>query len=293
MTHSESIVNLVAALAKAQATMGSAHKSADNPYYHTRYADLASVWDACRQSLTENGLAVVQVPVFLPDQPDWVFLDTRLFHETGEWIESRLGAKPFKATKGEGGVVLAPGDAQAIGSALTYLRRYALSAMVGVAPADDDGEAATGRNPDRPAPATRAKPATQAKASPQASAQADLNKPLDVAEEWKFIFRSAKELGFTEAQKTIVQAIAKGPIVAKGGPKDGKDWTAAQWDLAREQFGARAAWVNKCQAAGLPDLAAAIHQCSVLKVCWPEPWTAEHMATLDAFKFPTAEEARP
>jgi hypothetical protein len=87
------------------------------------YADLASVWRACRKQLAKNGLAVVQV---ITDRT----LITRLTHKSGQWIEGDIRIA-LDSTSGRT-------EVQSFGSALTYLRRYALSAMVGVAPDDDD-----------------------------------------------------------------------------------------------------------------------------------------------------------
>jgi hypothetical protein len=126
---------LAAALAKAQSDIQPAAKDKTNPAFRSRYADLASVWDACRAPLTKAGLSVVQLPVDVGE--DRAGLRTLLLHSSGEWIETLVSARLTKA------------DAQGLGSALTYLRRYSLSALVGVAPDDDDGNAAAGRGDDR------------------------------------------------------------------------------------------------------------------------------------------------
>lgn len=139
MRTSDSIAALAAALAKAQASMAGAKKDATNPHFRSRYADLASVWEACRDALTRNGLSVVQMTE--PQDGDSVCVTTRLMHASGEWIEGDLVIPVVKA------------DAQGYGSALTYARRYALAAAVGVAPEDDDGNAAAAAKPDRSIPA--------------------------------------------------------------------------------------------------------------------------------------------
>lgn len=154
---------LARALAKAQAVMESAKKTSTNPFLSKenskagRYADLASVWDACREPLTSNGLAVVQL-VTSADKTS-VTVETRLLHEGGESISSTLTMPVEKAT------------AQGVGSAITYARRYSLSALVGVAPDDDDGNAASGRDqgppdvgppkPVAPSPPSNVRPITQ------------------------------------------------------------------------------------------------------------------------------------
>ena len=130
MQTSENINELATALAKAQAKIEGATKDKNNPAFKSKYADLSSVWDACRQSLTDNGLSVVQVAEGDGTQATIV---TRLMHASGQWIEGTLIVRPAKT------------DAQGIGSAITYARRYALASMVGVCPEDDDGNAASDR----------------------------------------------------------------------------------------------------------------------------------------------------
>jgi len=130
-TQSPSVTALAVALAKAQAAIAPAVKDKTNPAFKSRYADLPSVWDACRKPLTDNGLSIVQMPVDAAE-PGRVALTTILLHSSGEYISSTVSTRLNKD------------DAQGIGSALTYLRRYALSAVVGVvADEDDDGNAAS------------------------------------------------------------------------------------------------------------------------------------------------------
>ena len=129
---SDSIAQLAAALAAAQGQMAGAAKDSVNPHFQSRYADLASVWDACREALSKNGLAVMQ-PVST-DGHQRVTVTTILAHKSGEWVERDLILTAQQATP------------QAVGSAITYGRRYGLGAMVGVAPEDDDAEAAEGRD---------------------------------------------------------------------------------------------------------------------------------------------------
>lgn len=131
LTSSPTIGALAAALAKAQGAMRAAAKDAENPHFRSKYADLASVLDACREPLAANGLAVIQLPE--DAGPGRVAIRTVLAHASGEYVATVVSAPLGQQT------------AQAIGSALTYLRRYSLSAVVGVAPDDDDGEAAMGR----------------------------------------------------------------------------------------------------------------------------------------------------
>lgn len=127
---SESIAALAAALSKAQGDITGALKDSSNPFFKSKYADLASCWDACRAQLSENGLAVIQTTDIIADRP---VLVTTLAHSSGEWIKSITP-------------ILTKDDSpQAQGSGITYARRYALAAIVGLAQIDDDAEAAQGR----------------------------------------------------------------------------------------------------------------------------------------------------
>lgn len=139
MKTSESIKDIAAALAKAQAKIKGAEKDADNPFFGSTYATLASVWDACRDAITANGLSVAQG---VEGDGELAKVVTRLMHSSGEWIESEISVRPMKmkVDKNDPEKQITP---QSVGSALTYARRYALAAMVGVAPEDDDGNAAS------------------------------------------------------------------------------------------------------------------------------------------------------
>ena len=150
MQTSDQIADLAAALAKAQGAMRGALKDSENPFFRSKYADLASVWEACREPLTTNQLAIVQFPSASfegkPEAYEWttktgevrygvrvptvVSVRTRLMHSSGQWLEDTTST------------MLPNADPQAVGSAVTYLRRYALAAVAGVAPEDDDAEAA-------------------------------------------------------------------------------------------------------------------------------------------------------
>lgn len=141
MKTSEQIDLIAAALAKAQGAMDGAIKAKSNPHLKSKYADLEAVVDAIKKPLAENCIAYLQ-SVGNTEADKWPVIVTRLVHSSGQWIESEPLTVP-----------LAKLDAQGIGSATTYGRRYQLAALAGVAPEDDDGnDAAT-----PPAPA--AKPA--------------------------------------------------------------------------------------------------------------------------------------
>lgn len=160
MKTSEQINELAAAMAKAQGQMKGAVKDSANPFFSSKYADLESVWDACREPLSGNGLCVIQTPrvkfVGSPEPYEWtskggekrygvrvvtqVSVVTRLIHTSGQWLQDVTST------------ILPTGDAQAVGSAITYLRRYALQSVAGIAPEDDDGNKATGKQDHAEAP---------------------------------------------------------------------------------------------------------------------------------------------
>ena len=134
MNKSESIKELATALAKAQGSIKGAIKDSSNPFFKSKYADLASVVEAIRSAFAANGLSYIQTVE--PSQADEVRVETMILHESGEWISCGVLALPVSKV-----------DAQGYGSALTYARRYSLSAAVGVAPEDDDGNAASATKP--------------------------------------------------------------------------------------------------------------------------------------------------
>lgn len=123
---------LFASLAIAQKYIVGAVKDASNPFFKSKYADLASVWDACHGPLNEAGISIIQLPASDPIRPDVVTVTTMLGHKSGQWISCSLSLKPAKA------------DAQGMGSVISYARRYTLAAITGVCYIeDDDGNAAS------------------------------------------------------------------------------------------------------------------------------------------------------
>ena len=143
MLQSESIANLTLALATVQGKMSHAVKDSANPFFKSKYADLESVWGACRDLLSANGLAVMQFPGLYSELDKSMSLTTIISHKSGEYISQEMSV-PCGMLGRDGVLKL---DAQAAGSALTYMRRYALAAVVGVVQADDDGNAASSPKP--------------------------------------------------------------------------------------------------------------------------------------------------
>ena len=143
MNHSETIGKLAEALSRAQAEMHAAKFNAVNPFLKNNYADLGSIIDTAKPTLGKYGLAVTQHPF---NEGDRVGVETVLTHASGEWISSSLSL-PLAEEKGKSG-------AQVAGSIITYLRRYTLSAVLGMY-SDEDTD---GNSEPKPA---EAKPAAK------------------------------------------------------------------------------------------------------------------------------------
>ena len=140
------------ALVRAQKNFGPAIRNAANPHFRSRYADLAACLDAVQPALNEAGIAILQKAV---PCDSGVAVETVFMHESGETISC-----------GTFHVPAAKADPQGYGSALTYARRYSLMAACGIAPEDDDGNAASA--PQRPAQsAARKEPARLRKEAPR------------------------------------------------------------------------------------------------------------------------------
>ena len=129
LEHSTEIDKICAALSKAQGAMEGAVKDRQNPHFRNEYATLASVIEAVRGPLRDNELAFIQASGEMVDGS--LPIETRLVHSSGQWFRSILPMPVGQKT------------AQAVGSALSYGRRYALMTMLGVPSVDDDGEAAS------------------------------------------------------------------------------------------------------------------------------------------------------
>lgn len=132
MKTSESLDKLAEALAAAQGEFEAVTMTGKNPHFKSKYATLGDIKKATKEALSKHGLAVVQSPSAKDGR---AVLISRLIHKSGQWIEDELSLKPDR------------GDTpQAIGSAITYARRYAKSSLLDVeGQEDDDGEAAEGR----------------------------------------------------------------------------------------------------------------------------------------------------
>ena len=166
MKTSEQISELAAALAKAQGMMENAVMNRVNPHFKSKYADLAAIFDAARKPLSANGLAIVQTI------GDGV-LHTRLLHTSGQWIASE---HPLPMS----------GRPQEIGSALTYARRYSLSALIGIAADEDD----------------------DANAANRSNGKDNTEKLLD-AEQMEYVWEKAREYCDPDVQQEWIELLVK------------------------------------------------------------------------------------
>lgn len=133
-------INLISAdLLIAQKEIGAAKKEAVNPFFHSNYADLGSVMEACKDALNKNHITVLQP---IDSDEHGVYVETTLLHESGEWISASMRISPKSET-----------NPQDQGSAISYARRYSLQSMVFIPAVDDDGEEAAKPTRTAPSPA--------------------------------------------------------------------------------------------------------------------------------------------
>jgi len=184
MQKSESIKELATALAKAQGQLENASKSSTNPHFKSKYADLAEVINTVRPVFAEHGLSVMQCPSF---EAGVVSVETVVMHSSGEWMASTVSAPVSKQ------------DAQGVGSAITYCRRYSLAAVAGIAQEDDDANSAVGKGPAKQtAVAIKKQPLTPERFT------AALEKVKSGDYEWE---RLANDWALTEDQRKQLQAV--------------------------------------------------------------------------------------
>ena len=180
MQKSESIAALAKALAAAQSKLENASKNSINPHFRNMYADLAEVLNTVRPVFSEHGLSVIQFPGY---ESGVASVETVLAHESGEWMSNVAACRVSKD------------DAQGVGSAITYLRRYSLAAVAGIAQEDDDAQMAV-QSPRN----------QQAKAVPMTK---NVNKePID-ADRFEMGLDKIKAGGFTKEQMRERFALTK------------------------------------------------------------------------------------
>lgn len=160
VTTSEECAELFGALARGQGMMGRAFKDANNPAFRTKYTSLASVLEAILPAFNAAGLCVLQHPVLAEDV---IHMTTLITHESGQWMKS-ICSMPVAGKK----------DAHAVGSAISYLRRYTLASICGVIQSDDDGNGASDVAPQPQAPARPAPTRFTAAPAPAPAEQTQL-----------------------------------------------------------------------------------------------------------------------
>jgi len=204
MAQSPTIGELTKALCAAQAEFDNAVKDSKNPFFNSTYADLTSVFDACRKQLAKHGLAVAQP---LRECDDGVIVETVLMHTSGEWIAGDLKLKPLK------------NDPQGIGSCITYGRRFSLESILGIAreEADDDGNAASqpekksaeSKAPPRSAPAEKGGGATTPPATSD-DEEYDIEAGKDHARELLKMLQGLMPGWAAEGNNSLCQEFTKG-----------------------------------------------------------------------------------
>lgn len=180
---SENIQLFTAAFVKAQASMEGAKKDRKNEHFRSTYATLESSLEAVKEALNKNGICILQMPS--EAMSGYVGLRTTLLHESGEYV-SEVFSMPVKDAS----------NPQAVGSAITYARRYALMGACGIAPEDDDGNGA--------AAITVPDPALSAKKTAELHRlfQASVTKSTGDSEKLKAIYAEARNSAMSEQIKT-------------------------------------------------------------------------------------------
>jgi len=198
----ERMKELYTAFIKAQKEIKTALKDSKNPHFKSTYADLESVWDACRDALHKHGLAVMQLTDL--DASGVPVLITRIVHESGQHVEGRY---PLLSKD--------PNNPQTTLAALTYARRGSLAAACGVVQSDDDGNTAAGHTPPaaaQKAPALTVVPsAKQGPASIFAAHKLEYPKALE-----DLLGKPMKE--WTDADKVVARQAVQALT-------DGKPWS--------------------------------------------------------------------
>lgn len=181
---SDSIVEIAKALSKFQATIENVTKEAENPFFKSSYATLGNILDTIRKPMGENGLSFAQFPI--EDNR----LVTLVMHTSGEYFQSVVKMFPKDTTP------------QAQGSAITYMRRYALSSILGIATEDDDGNDASNKSTT-----TVVKMGKIGSGDDFAKASIAIEKYTTVAQLEDALEKLDKSVKFTDGQKDILEGL--------------------------------------------------------------------------------------
>ena len=192
--------SIFGALAAAQMEMGKAVKDTKNPHFGSKYADLASVMDACMAALNKHGICVMQ-----PTGEDEAgrFVKTILAHTSGQTVECRVP------------LIVQKNDMQGYGSAVTYARRYGLMSMAGIAPEEDDGHAAA-----KAAPVVEDKPARKAVTTPAIISGIDYVNDAESLEDLKARWGNLPTAVKAEADVIAAKEAAKARLMQQPKPAD-------------------------------------------------------------------------
>jgi len=186
---SESTKEIATALSNFQGKMTAVKKDSTNPFYKSKYASLDTIWETIRKPLSENGLSVAQTMNLIESNS---VLETTLYHTSGEWISGTQLVNPVK------------NDPQGLGSAITYARRYSLSAILGLV-SDDDDDANTATKPE-----TRQEVKTEPRPKPETTAPAPTKAEGITVPQTKKIHATAKEKGLSpESARSYMQKTFK------------------------------------------------------------------------------------
>jgi hypothetical protein len=209
-TRSDDIGKLILALSKAQGQMNGATKDSKNPFFKSKYADLHSCIEAAKKPLSDNELAVIQTTENTTENK--IKIKTLLGHSSGQWIEGELIMTPKKD------------DDQGRGSSITYGRRYAFAAIVGLAQKDDDGNGSVQHGDEPPA-----------QPKPKKTPPKSKNK---VSADWETIFDKA-------SLKTIAE-------IKEWRVKNGKEIIATLNETEQQKF---KGYLSDCEELILEDSA--------------------------------------
>jgi len=177
---------IIPAYIKAEHTVGSVKKTANNPHFRSKYADLEAVMEACSDALEKNGLAVWQS---INEEGDRLI--TRLYHSSGQWME---GYTPL---------IIAKNDMQGLGSAYTYARRYGLMSIMGIAPEDDDGNAASAKVIPLPVKKPEAKKVENAHVEEAKAILSEIKQITEVKELNWFLKKNAQRIADVREASTV------------------------------------------------------------------------------------------
>lgn len=254
-TMSPQIEKVLAAMCEAQATMKKALKDSTNPFHRSKYADLESVWDACKDAVASSNLVVMQNFETIDGMPHIV---TMIGHSSGQWLKSYLKLPfPFE-TVDKSGQVTTKNDPQTLGSTITYCRRYALAAMLGVIQTDDDAQEAV--TPPKIYPKQQVQPQPEQKPAEKNIAQ--VKAPI-AAKEVKKSEKKIEPTPFDSPLETlkeyvamqggdnrrVMEFIAARSVATKKPPEKIIEGALLSKEISAKFFDAFTVWCNEYQVA--------------------------------------------